>query len=248
MRPTAPRVLLSLCALALAPMTASAAAAAADTAAAPKAAAATANAPQTDEQKTLYTLGLLLSRTLQSFQLTQQEMTWVTIGLNDGTLKRPPLVAVETYGPKVQELQTARMNATAAREKVAGKAYLDKAAAEAGATRTASGIVITTLKAGTGATPLATDQVKVHYEGKLVDGTVFDSSVQRGEPATFPLNGVIKCWTESVQLLKVGGKSRVVCPSDLAYGDRGAPPRIPGGAVLVFEIELLDIVKEPARP
>ncbi len=244
MRPIAPRVLLLLCALALVPMTASAAATTA--AAATKAAAPAADAPQTDDQKTLYTLGLLLSRTLQSFQLTQQEMKWVTVGLTDGTLKRPPLAAVETYGPKVQELQTARMNATAAREKVAGKAFVDKAAAEAGATRTASGIVMTTLKAGTGKSPIATDQVKVHYEGKLVDGTVFDSSIQRGEPATFPLNGVIKCWTESVQLMKVGGKSRVICPSDLAYGDRGSPPRIPGGAVLVFEIELLDIVKEPA--
>ena len=83
----------------------------------------------------------------------------------------------------------------------------------------------------------------VHYHGTLIDGTVFDSSVQRGEPATFRLNGVIKCWTEGVQLMKVGGKSRLVCPSQIAYAERGAPPRIKPGATLVFEVELLDIGK-----
>jgi FKBP-type peptidyl-prolyl cis-trans isomerase len=85
--------------------------------------------------------------------------------------------------------------------------------------------------------------VKVHYQGTLTDGSVFDSSVQRGEPVTFPLNGVIRCWTEGVQMMKVGGKSRLVCPPDLAYGDRGAPPRIKPGATLVFEVELLEVVK-----
>jgi FKBP-type peptidyl-prolyl cis-trans isomerase FkpA/FKBP-type peptidyl-prolyl cis-trans isomerase FklB len=86
--------------------------------------------------------------------------------------------------------------------------------------------------------------VKVHYHGTLTDGTVFDSSVQRGQPATFPLSGVIKCWTEGVQEIKVGGKSKLVCPSDIAYGDRGSPPKIKPGATLVFEVELLEIVKQ----
>jgi FKBP-type peptidyl-prolyl cis-trans isomerase FkpA/FKBP-type peptidyl-prolyl cis-trans isomerase FklB len=85
--------------------------------------------------------------------------------------------------------------------------------------------------------------VRVHYHGTLTDGTVFDSSVQRGEPATFALNGVIPCFREGVQLMKVGGKSRLVCPAPLAYGDRGAPPKIRPGATLVFEVELLEIVK-----
>jgi FKBP-type peptidyl-prolyl cis-trans isomerase FkpA/FKBP-type peptidyl-prolyl cis-trans isomerase FklB len=104
--------------------------------------------------------------------------------------------------------------------------------------------VITTLKPGSGASPTAEDSVTVHYHGTLIDGTVFDSSVQKGQPATFKLNGVIKCWTEGVQQMKVGGKSRLVCPAQMAYGDRGAPPRIKPGATLVFEVELLDIAKK----
>src|ERR1700680_5025944 len=121
------------------------------------------------------------------------------------------------------------------------KAYLDKAAAEPGATRTASGLVYRELKAGTGASPKPSDVVKVHYRGTLVNGTEFDSSYKRNQPAEFPLTGVIPCWTEGVQKMKVGGKSQLVCPSSIAYGDAGSPPVIPGGATLIFEIELLGI-------
>jgi len=119
--------------------------------------------------------------------------------------------------------------------------YLDKAAAEPGAIRTASGLVYRELKAGTGASPKATDTVKVHYRGTLVDGTEFDSSYKRNEPAQFPLNQVIPCWTEGVQRMKTGGKSQLVCPASIAYGDRGSPPVIPAGATLIFEVELLGI-------
>jgi FKBP-type peptidyl-prolyl cis-trans isomerase FkpA len=121
------------------------------------------------------------------------------------------------------------------------KAFLDKAAAEPGAQKTASGLVYRVITAGTGASPKATDTVKVHYRGTLINGKEFDSSYARNEPAEFPLNMVIPCWTEGVQLMKVGGKSRLVCPANIAYGERGAPPDIPGGATLVFEIELLGI-------
>jgi FKBP-type peptidyl-prolyl cis-trans isomerase FkpA len=121
------------------------------------------------------------------------------------------------------------------------KTYLDKAAAEPGAIRTASGLVYKELKPGTGASPSAADVVKVHYRGTLLDGTEFDSSYKRNEPAQFPLNQVIPCWTEGVQKMKIGGKSKLVCPSSIAYGDRGRPPVIPGGATLIFEIELLGI-------
>ncbi len=199
-----------------------------------------------EQAKTLYALGVLLSGPLDSFALSPAELEQVIAGVRDGVLKKSTIPSPETYGPKVQELQNTRMAVVAAKQKELGKAYLAKAAAAPGATRTASGIVLTSLKAGSGASPKASDEVKVHYEGKLVDGTVFDSSIKRGEPATFPLNGVIPCWTEAVQTLKVGGKSRIVCPPDTAYGERGSPPRIAGGATLVFEVELLDIVKAPA--
>src|SRR5580704_4766822 len=123
----------------------------------------------------------------------------------------------------------------------ASVAYLEKAAAEPGATKTASGLVYRDLQAGTGASPKATDTVKVNYRGTLIDGTEFDSSYKRNEPAEFPLNRVIPCWTEGVQKMKVGGKARLVCPASIAYGDAGSPPVIPGGATLVFEIELLGV-------
>ncbi len=103
-----------------------------------------------------------------------------------------------------------------------------------------SGLIITEITPGTGDSPGATDKVTVHYHGTMRDGTVFDSSVDRGEPTSFPLNQVIKCWTEGVQLMKVGGKSRLICPSDIAYGDSGRPG-IPPGATLIFEVELLSI-------
>jgi FKBP-type peptidyl-prolyl cis-trans isomerase FkpA len=121
------------------------------------------------------------------------------------------------------------------------KAYLDKAAAEPGAQRTASGLVYRVITAGSGASPKATDTVKVNYRGTLTNGKEFDSSYARNEPAEFPLNRVIPCWTEGVQMMKVGGKSQLVCPASIAYGESGAPPDIPGGATLVFEIELLGI-------
>jgi len=198
---------------------------------------------KTEEQKTLYALGLAISRSLGPFNLTPADLEAVEAGLADGSLHKAPKVELETYGPKIRQLQEARAALVAEAEKKASQAFLDQAAAEKGATKTASGLILITITPGTGASPKATDTVKVNYEGKLTDGTVFDSSVQRGEPVTFPLNKVIKCWTEAVQLMKVGGKSRVICPSDLAYGDKGAPPQIKPGATLVFEVELLDVSK-----
>jgi FKBP-type peptidyl-prolyl cis-trans isomerase FkpA/FKBP-type peptidyl-prolyl cis-trans isomerase FklB len=199
--------------------------------------------PRTDEQKTLYALGLAISGSLAPFGLSEADLELVKAGITDGVLNRKRQVDLGAYGAKIQELQRARATVVAAAEQKAGQVVLDKAAAEKGATKTASGLVIVPLKFGTGESPKATDKVKVHYHGTLANGTVFDSSVQRGEPVTFPLSGVIPCWTQGLQQMRVGGKSRLVCPASLAYGDRGAPPRIKPGATLVFEVELLEIVK-----
>lgn len=126
---------------------------------------------------------------------------------------------------------------------VLGFAVSTAVAAAPAEQKTASGIVITTLKDGSGASPKASDTVKVHYRGTLTDGKEFDSSYKRGQPASFPLNRVIPCWTEGVQMLKLGGKAKLQCPSQLAYGSRGIPGVIPPDATLLFEIELLEIAK-----
>jgi FKBP-type peptidyl-prolyl cis-trans isomerase FkpA len=137
------------------------------------------------------------------------------------------------------------MQAAAQKQKELAKPYLENAAKEKGAQKMESGLIYQQIKAGTGAQPKASDIVKVHYTGTLIDGKEFDSSIKRGQPAEFPLGQVIPCWTEGVGKMKVGGKAKLVCPSDIAYGDQGRPPIILGGATLVFEVELLD-VKHPA--
>jgi FKBP-type peptidyl-prolyl cis-trans isomerase FkpA len=118
---------------------------------------------------------------------------------------------------------------------------LEQAAAEKGAVKTESGLVYRALKEGTGASPKDTDTVRVHYRGTLPDGKEFDSSLARGQPAEFPLNRVIKCWTEGVQKMKVGGRAKLTCPPALAYGERGAGSAVPPNATLIFEVELLGI-------
>jgi FKBP-type peptidyl-prolyl cis-trans isomerase FkpA len=203
-------------------------------------------APVTDEQRTVYALGLLMQRSLGQFDLSAAELDLVKRALTDAAAGKPA-IDVSEWGPKVQPFASTRGARIAAREKVASTAYLTKAAAEAGAVRTESGLVYRELSAGTGASPTATDTVRVHYRGTLINGTVFDSSYERNEPAQFPLGGVIRCWTEGLQKMKVGGKARLVCPSDIAYGDEGRPS-IPGGAALVFEVELLEIAVAAAQP
>jgi FKBP-type peptidyl-prolyl cis-trans isomerase FkpA len=195
----------------------------------------------TEEQKTLYTLGVLLGRNITAFNLTAAELDVVKKGLGDAATGKKLEVELEAYGPKVQELAKARQSAGAEAEKTKANEFRTKAASEPGAQTTPSGLVYRTLTAGSGKSPSATSTVKVHYHGTLANGTVFDSSVQRGQPAEFPLNGVIPCWTEGVQKMKVGEKARFVCPSEIAYGDQGRPPTIPGGATLVFEVELLEV-------
>jgi FKBP-type peptidyl-prolyl cis-trans isomerase FkpA len=199
--------------------------------------------PATESAKTLYAIGLVMSQNLGPLKLTAAELASVQEGLTDGVLGRTPKVDLAVYGPKLQEFAKGRLGAAAAGEKKAGAAFVAKEAAESGTVKQPTGFLYKEIKAGTGASPKATDKVKVHYRGTLTDGTVFDSSIDRGEPVTFPLTGVIPCWTQGLQLMKTGGKARLVCPSELAYGDAGSPPKIKGGATLVFEVELISIEK-----
>ena len=202
-------------------------------------------APLTDDQKPVYALGLLMQRSLDQFDLSATELDILKRALTDASAHKPA-IDLDEWGPKVEAFAAARAGRVAAREKAASVAYLAKAAAEPGVVRTDSGLIYRDLSPGTGRSPTASDVVKVHYRGTLINGTEFDSSYRRNEPAQFPLGGVIPCWTEGVQKMKVGGKARLVCPSDLAYGDAGRPS-IPGGATLVFEVELLEIVAPAAQ-
>jgi FKBP-type peptidyl-prolyl cis-trans isomerase FkpA len=195
---------------------------------------------QSDQDRTLYALGVAIGANIQDFSLTPDEVAIVAMGIQDAALGSEYRVDMQVYGPRIQEFANERMASAASTERAASATFLEEMAAEPGAELMASGLVYIPMTAGTGASPAATDTVRVHYHGTLRDGTVFDSSVQRGEPASFVLNSVIPCWTEGVQLMTVGAKSKLVCPPDLAYGDR-ATGQIPAGSALVFEVELLGI-------
>ncbi|HET8647237.1 MAG TPA: FKBP-type peptidyl-prolyl cis-trans isomerase [Vicinamibacteria bacterium] len=218
-------------------------AAGASVAASPGAAAAAA----ADDPRLLYALGVFLGQNLKVLNLSASELDQVKAGLVDSATGKKTDIDPSVYGPKLQQFGASRVRVATEAEKSRGQAFRDAAAKEAGAVLTPSGLVYKETAAGTGRGAAASDTVRVHYRGTLIDGTEFDSSIGRGEPAEFPLNGVIPCWTEGVQRMKVGGKARLVCPAAIAYGDQGRPPQIPGGATLVFDVELLD-VKAAAAP
>lgn len=199
---------------------------------------------KTEDEKVLYALGAALGKNIAMLELTAAQVKYAGMGFKDSVLRQKPQVDMSVYGPKVNEFYSSRVKAGVAARKNKEKAFLDNAAKEKGAQVLASGLVYTGLKAGTGPSPSPTDTVRVHYRGTLTTGATFDSSYDRGQPADLPLNHVIPCWTEGIPKLKVGGKARFVCPSSIGYGDSGSGP-IPGGATLVFEVELLDIVKQP---
>ena len=205
-------------------------------------------APKTEDQKAFYALGVHLNKQLTVFDLTPEEMKLVQQGMADAAAGKKLAAEPEASMQKLGELAQARMAKATEKQKALAKPFLEKAAAEKGAQKTASGMIYQEIKAGTGAQPKPTDVVKVHYVGTLIDGKEFDSSVKRGQPAELPLNQVFPCWTEGVSMMKVGGKAKLVCPPETAYGDRGRPPVIPGGATLVFEVELLETKAASAAP
>jgi FKBP-type peptidyl-prolyl cis-trans isomerase FkpA len=202
-----------------------------------------AEAPKTEEQKTLYAIGVYMARQLSAFSFTPAEFDMVKQGMSDVVAGRKPLVDLEAYQMKVQNLAAARRNAQEEKLAAASKEFIAKATGVKGAITTKSGIVYLSLKEGNGAAPTASDKVKVQYRGTLIDGTEFDSSYKHGEPAEFLLGkGMVPCWNEGVQMMKTGGKAKLVCPAATAFGERGAGP-IPPNSTLVFEIELLGVTK-----
>jgi FKBP-type peptidyl-prolyl cis-trans isomerase FkpA len=202
--------------------------------------------PQTEDQKALYALGADLAKKLSIFNLSAEEFDFVQQGMADAAAGKKLEAEPEAYQQSIGLLFQTRMLAAAQKQKELAKPYLEKAAKEKDAQKMASGLIYQPIKAGTGAQPKATDIAKVHYIGTFIDGKEFDSSVKRGQPLEFPLGQVIPCWTEGIAKMKVGGKAKLVCPSDIAYGDQGRPPIVPGGATLVFEVELLDVKHPPA--
>lgn len=197
----------------------------------------------TEDQKALYALGVAQGQSMERFGFSADEAQLIGEGLVAALSGAELQVAFDDYRDKINEMLQARMAVAGQQELEAGQAFLTAEAGKDGAVQTESGLIYVELEAGTGASPTATDEVTVHYHGTLMTGEVFDSSVDRGEPATFALNRVIPAWTEGVQLMKVGGKAKLICPPDLAYGERGAGAMIGPNATLVFEVELIEIAK-----
>lgn len=199
--------------------------------------------PPTEEQKTLYAVGVSVARSLAVFDFTPEEFLLVKQGLIEAQTGKAQDFPLTSMNGKIQELAKSRRKASGDRQVGAGKQFLEQAAQEKGAVQSASGMVYIPLAEGKGSSPKATDVVKVNYRGTLVDGKEFDSSYKRNRPLEFKLDNVIKCWTEGVQMMKPGGKAKLVCPPQLAYGDTGAGEQILPGATLAFEVELLEVTQ-----
>lgn len=196
---------------------------------------------RSEDDKVIYAMGALMGKnTIQSLRLSEAELEVFVEGLSSTARGGEPEVALAELAPGIQEFIQARAEAGAAEEKKKSLGYLEQAAAEDGAQLSNTGLVYHRIQEGSGPSPTQNDTVQVHYHGTFPSGEVFDSSRDRGEPVEFPLNQVIPCWTEGLQMMQVGETARLVCPSDIAYGDAGRPG-IPGGATLVFEVELLSI-------
>ena len=215
-------------------------------AAAPVATASPSGATVSEDEKAVAALGSAMgeqaAQQLKALGLTPAEMEVFKKALSASLAGEKAQYEIQQYGQLLQARAQKQAAVLAAGEREKSTAFLANAAKEPGAVKTASGLVYKTVKPGTGRNPRPTDVVQVNYRGTLTDGTTeFDASAKHGGPAQFPLNRVIPCWTEGVGRMKVGEQARLVCPPDIAYGDRGQPPTIPPGATLVFEVELLAI-------
>jgi FKBP-type peptidyl-prolyl cis-trans isomerase FklB len=212
-------------------------------------------APAELKNQISYIIGMNMGRNLKSDELLEIDQEMLIRGLKDALSDAKPLLSEQEMqqaigvfqqqmAKKQQEVAAKQQAGAAAagdKNQKEGEAYLAKNKTQQGVVTLPSGLQYKVLKSGNGATPKATDTVKTHYHGTLIDGTVFDSSVQRGEPISFPVNGVIKGWTEALQLMKVGDKWQLFIPSSLAYGANGAGPKIGPNTTLIFEVELLGV-------
>ena len=198
------------------------------------------------DDELLYAMGAILGAKIRDYALSAKELENVRRGFVDSAAGRKLSLSeadLDEWGPRVDAMLARRSNPKVNAEKERGKSFAAQAAGEPGAQTLASGAVLRILKPGQGINPKATDLVRVTYQGRLIDGTVFDSSEKHGGPAEFHLDKVIRCWTEGVQRMKVGEQARLICPAAVAYGDQGRPPQIPGGATLIFDIELFSATK-----
>jgi FKBP-type peptidyl-prolyl cis-trans isomerase FkpA len=202
-----------------------------------------ADAPRTEEEKTLYVVGLIVSRQLSGFNLNPAELKIVQQGISDGVNGTKAEAEIDAYNEKVQELARVRIKQQGDRMAPLHREFLKKATMESGAVKTGSGLIYIPISEGDGATPGPHDTVRVTYRGTLPDGSEFDSSHRRGKTAEFRMDGVIACWQEGMQRIRPGGKARLVCPAPLAYGETGVSNVIPPGCPLSFEVELLEVTK-----
>ncbi len=197
---------------------------------------------KSEDEKTVYALGFKWGEQLKALSMNDRELQSLIKGVSAAVKNGKPEVDLTTYAAKIGILAKARSESISMQEIAKGKKFIaDYLKNNKQAKQTTSGLVYEIIKAGTGKTPKATDTVEVHYHGTLTNGDVFDSSVVRKQKIKFPLNRVIKGWTEGLQLLKEGGKIKLIIPSKLAYGNAGSPPKIPGGATLIFEVELFKV-------
>ena len=209
--------------------------------------AAGAAAPETEDDRVSYSVGYRLGNDFKRQQV-KINPDMVLKGIEDATSGGAALMTedemrntMSNVANRVKAAHMETMKKQGEENLKAGEAFLTANAAKDGVTTLPSGLQYKVIKSGTGKSPQKSDKVTVNYRGTLIDGTEFDSSYKRNEPASFALNGVIKGWSEGLQLMKVGGKAKLVCPPEVAYGSRGAPPRIPPNATLHFEVELLAI-------
>jgi FKBP-type peptidyl-prolyl cis-trans isomerase len=196
---------------------------------------------ETEPKKVSYSIGVIIASNIKSQGLDSLDIDAVTAGIKDVSLNSTLKIDAKECEMILQQYMQQTMEKKSAKAKEASAKFLEENKKREGVKVTASGLQYKVIAEGKGKSPASSDNVTVHYTGKLIDGTVFDSSVERGEPATFGVSQVIPGWTEALQLMHEGDKWMLFIPFDLAYGERGAPPQILPFSTLVFEVELIKV-------